>query len=562
MIEYSTILLILFSIILLVIIYNNVSINKSIFDLMDSGSGNKESFTGVLKNFNKKFLNITNPKLESFTNSKTNDKAIFSNKLIIKKTDNYNLIFSNDKYSIWCPKSIDNYFPLGHYITKKNKKPKDFATLVYSDKNMVVKPDKFNIISITNNNYGIWKPMSDNPDFISLGNIYSKNYPSKFNVRLIHKHFLLNTDVEKMVSDNKLEKNDKGYEIWSIKNSPNFACNNRNNINEFDSLKNLYTLNNNLIDVKKKLYVKYTLSYKKIISYNDTKLNKHFTVWRPIPPKNFYSLGDVVLKKGVNPNNLLETIVVHKSFCKFPLNYGLTPVITFKVNDKPYSVWKPTAHENHHFLGQVVSKGTEEPVDEELIACIPVDYLDKTNTNNMNMIWNNLNEENPTSIWMNYLNLLSANNRYSAPDNNGIMIIKNLTTSDIDLMDNSKTIYFNYRKNNKHQQPFNEILLKNLVKMNLSRKFDIDEDRLVIDNINTKKREVTITILSRKINKNSITIDEFIKNFNNSLKIGDIKIYTEDKNDHIITIENGGIINKNLNEIIIDNSDYRLSFTK
>ena len=51
----------------------------------------------------------------------------------------------------------------------------------------------------------------------------------------------------------------------------------------------------NLIDVKKKLYIKYTLSYKLIFQYKDAKLGKDFGVWRPIPPKNFYSFSIIFI---------------------------------------------------------------------------------------------------------------------------------------------------------------------------------------------------------------------------------------------------------------------------
>ena len=96
-----------------------------------------------------------------------------------------------------------------------------------------------------------------------MGNIYSKEYPSKYSVRLVDKKFVVKSDISKMIFTNKLASNDKGYELWSIKDSDCFTCNNKNNVNEFDSLKNVYSLNQNLLDGKKKLYVKYTLSYKK-----------------------------------------------------------------------------------------------------------------------------------------------------------------------------------------------------------------------------------------------------------------------------------------------------------
>ena len=50
------------------------------------------------------------------------------------------------------------------------------------------------------------------------------------------------------------------------------------------------------------LFIKTVNSYKKIVSYKDPKLNKDFTIWRPIPTKNFCSLGDIILKNDKDPN--------------------------------------------------------------------------------------------------------------------------------------------------------------------------------------------------------------------------------------------------------------------
>ena len=97
---------------------------------------------------------------------------------------------------------------------------------------------------------------------------------------------------------------------------------------------------------------------------------------------------------------------------------------------------------------------------------------------------NNINEQNPASIWMSSLNLLSSNNKYVPPETNGVVLMRNLTTSDIDLMDTSKSIIFKYKKNNKYNQPVNETYIKNLVLHNIAQKFDITEDRLSIDKIN------------------------------------------------------------------------------
>ena len=545
MMQYSTILIIILLIVLIVIILKQITLD---FDM-------RKYFDGA-NNIN---FQLQGLRYEGFNDGKKSElDQFFGDQLDIRKTNQYNKIFSNDKYTIWEPKQTDNYLPIGHIVTKSNKYPKTFSVLV--NKSQTIKPDKFNIISISNDNYGIWQPVSSNEDFVSLGNIYSLEYPSKYSVRMVEKKFVLKSDISKMIFSNKIAGNDKGYELWSIKDSDCFTCNNKNNINEFDSLKNIYTLNQNLLNVEKELYVKYTLSYKKITQYKDEKLDKYFAVWRPVPPKNFCSLGDVIINKDVDPNNVLETLVVHESFCKFPINYGINPVITFKNKSKEYSVWKPTPPENHVFLGNIVAKGKEEPVSEKLIACIPTDYINISKKDTHTLVWNNINEENPKSLWMNILNLVNANSKYVPPDTKGMTINMDLTTSDVDLLDNSRSILLNFKKNSKNLQPINHIYVKNMVKNNISRKFDIDEDRVKVENFDEEKETLTLTILSRKIDKNSIQVEEVISQIEKTLNIGNIKIYNEDKSDYLITITDGGVITENLNEIIIDNTDYKLSF--
>ena len=538
---------------LCIIVIYGLTIDKIQFNIADR-------FDDLLNKIEPPFI------IEGFSgkNSKNANKRNKRNKqkkLLIKKTNHFRKIFSNEKYSIWEPVPIDNYHPVAYILTKKNKKPKNFAVLVDSSSKWVKKADKFEIVAISNNNYGIWKPISNDENYHSLGVIHSQDYPSRFSIRMIHKDFLLNTDIEQMVVENKSMKTDKGYELWSIKDSDYYTCNNKNNVNEFDSLKNLFTLNQNMLDINKKLYVRYTQSYDKLYSYKDNKLGKDFSIWRPVPPKHFCSLGDIIVKGSQDPNNTLETLVVHKSFCKYPLNYGKEPIIDLnRKSSLKYTLWKPDAPKNYHFLGQVLIKGDQEPVDEQLIACIPVDYLEQTNKTTNVLVWNNVNEEHPNSLWANTLNLVSSNNRYVPPDTDGIIINRNLTTSDIDLMDNSKSILLKFKKNNKFTQSVSDLYIKSLLIKNLSQKFDINEERLVVDKIDHADSSIQITLLPRKIDKNSITVEDVIKVIENSISLGDIRLYTEDKNDYIMTIDNGVIINKNKNEIILDNSEYIMAF--
>ena len=541
---YSSVLLIVLICLLFLVLLNKINIK--FFEYFDSG----EMIIKNLFNSNENF---------TVNKSKNTDKY-FGEKLDVRKTNNFKKIFANNKYTVWEPEQIDGYIPVGHLVTKKDRQPKGYSILV--NKKQTVKPDKYNIISISNDNWGIWQPISNNKDYVSLGNIYSKEYPSKYLVRMIDKKFLIESDLSKLIFENKINNTDKGYELWGIKNSDCFTCNNRNNLNEFNSLKNVYSFNTSLLDVSKKLYIKYTMSYKQILSYTDKNLNKEFSVWRPIPPSNFNSLGDIILNKKTDPNNILETIVVHNSFCKPPINFGINPVV--KINDEnnennEYSVWKPKAPLNHEFIGHIVTPGKDEPDSEDLISCIPIDYLEILKKETHTLIWNNVNEENPKSLWMNYLNHIVANNKYIPPNIDGVMIKRELTTSDIDLLDNSKSILLKFNKNNKNMQPINDIYLKNMIKNTFANKFDLDHERISIDKLDESNNNITMTILPRKIDKNSITVDETIKNIEKTLHINEIKIFNEDKSQYLIIINDGGIIKNNLNEIELDNSDYLLT---
>ena len=158
---------------------------------------------------------------EDFSNKMT------SNKLLIKKTMNYDKVFENNKYSIWIPKPINDYYPIGNYISLNKKPPSEMAILVKNNSGLESndKPIKYEIVSITNKNYAIWKPIGAT-DQLSLGHIVSKDYPSKYLIRTLPSKFCEKSIVNNRLIKNKISNFDKGYELWSIQNSNLFICNN------------------------------------------------------------------------------------------------------------------------------------------------------------------------------------------------------------------------------------------------------------------------------------------------------------------------------------------------
>ena len=106
MMQYSTLLLIILLVILIVIVLKKITLNFNMRKYFDGANNINFQLQGL--------------RYEGFNNKEKN--TLFSDKLDIRKTNMYNKVFSNDKYIIWEPKSIDNYLPVGHVITKVNKK--------------------------------------------------------------------------------------------------------------------------------------------------------------------------------------------------------------------------------------------------------------------------------------------------------------------------------------------------------------------------------------------------------------------------------------------------------
>ena len=473
-------------------------------------------------------------------------------KLFIKKTQNYDKVFENDKYTIWIPKPINDYYPIGNYISLDKKPPKDMAILVKNNIGLESndKPIKYDIISITNDNYAIWKPISQ-PKQIALGHIVSKEYPSKYLIRTIPKKWCEKSHVNNLITKNKISNVDKGYELWNIDGSNLFVCNNLNNDN-LSNIKKVYKLNDNYLDIEKKLYIKTINSYKKICSYNDTKLNKNFYIWRPITTTNFCSLGDIILTQDIDPNKTLETIVVHKSFCKIPINYGSKSVYKIKKKQKNINFWRPKPHNDYYFFCYILVVGDGQPEADNLIYSISVDYIKQIKNITHNMVYNNVSEKNPLSIWSDKNNFFVANNSYNIPNKNNFELNMTFTKTDFDLGDIRKSIKITFKKKNNIKKIKDNDLLE-LVKKTISDKIDIRYDRL--HNMSINKKKIILNIDPKRASSSEPTINKCIKKLSKLLEIEPLKIYDKGKDIYYISLFK--IYNTKDNNIIeLDNSHF------
>lgn len=494
-------------------------------------------------------------KIEHFDANIENDFE--DNKLLIKKTLNYTKVFENKYYTSWLPEPIDDYFPTGTTLTRNKKKPTTMAILVKNEhgKNSKDKPINYQINAITNDHYAIWNP-TPNEGYVSLGNIYSKEYPSKFLIRCVPEKYCQNSNLKSKIITNHSTKDDQGYELWSINNSNNFVCNNLNNTKTNFESNIPKIINPNKMTVEKKIYIRNTRAYKKLCSYTDPKTNKQLYIWRPIAPKNFCSLGDICLTKNINPNKSIDTIVVHKSFCKIANSYGNKYKNRIKLKENKYAYfWKPEAPDNYHFFGDIVTLEEKEPESDDITYCISIDYIDEVDKNTHTMVWNNVSSHNSMSLWTDSNNFVTLNNNYTIPTKNGYVLNKNLTQSDYDLLDKRRIIEFSYVENKRGKNIDDKQLIDYTCKT-LSSKLDINKNRIINGLLNRDKKKIELTFEPRKYNGTELKTAAILKHLNKIFKNDTIKIYNEEKNYYYIELNEYILKNFDINKIELDNSEF------
>ena len=175
------------------------------------------------------------------------------------------------------------------------------------------------------------------------------------------------------------------------------------------------------------------------------------------------------------------------------------------------------------------------------------------------MIYNNLNNNKPLSIWSDTNYFLNINKSYTNTLKNGYILNELFTKSDIDLLDSKRNIIFNYTNNKNNLNSIKNSTLYNLIKKNISNKLDINNSRLINFDINKENSTIEITINSRKSNSNELTTTQILESLNNLLKINSIKIYNNNKDIIYITLDDFHTKNYN-NNIILDNSLYQSKF--
>ena len=236
------------------------------------------------------------------------------------------------------------------------------------------KPDSMSIkngdeylISKDNCCYLSFKKIPKNPRLISLFKDHASFYPiSSLNGK--KKTFTIVTTKDREYISRK--KNYKGFD-YKI---PHY-------------LKYRYKFN-----PKNKIYTKYSNDFRKIASIKSQTGTIH--IWRPYKQNNFYPLGDYITTS--NKNNFSSILV--NGFVAHPVDYELIWENKGSSDKYKISIWKPIPPDGYISLGNVVNRSYKKP-SLKIIKCVGGDYVNETEIGER--LWDNkgTTDKDTVSIW-------------------------------------------------------------------------------------------------------------------------------------------------------------------
>ena len=475
----------------------------------------------------------------SIPNKDIDDIEEITDKLNIKKTNKYKLVLESEAFSVWEPENIDDYFSIGQLITLDNNPPDKEAILVKSKKTV----DDYELIT-QYKSFGIWKPILNDSNYDCVSYIFNEKKPSVNKIRPIHKDYLHATNIKNILIEFDSKFDDK-YNLWNINNSDYFIVNDKENK---DKIGVLHTINNDTISPNKPLLVKNTKSFTKIWSYEDPKLNKNLSVWRPNADENYVILGDIVLDNISDPNNNLEIPTVHKSFTTPVLYFESEPIIfKYKLNgenENKIHFWKSKVKDGYITLGDVVTINGKEPLND-IIASIPLEYVIR-NKDIVN-VWNSM-DDTIFSCWSNdyFCNAFKSN---SVPNKPLYKINDVFIEQFSDQFDNSKTIILEFEPKNLDLELD---VIKSELKNKLATKLELSKSRIVVLKFKPNdENKIFINIKPKPHNSTEDTtqqaFDDLVKivfektikiNHNNMLLMIINNISVETEENHNIKLDN------------------------
>ena len=481
--------------------------------------------------------------------------------LEIKKTLDFKEIYRGDKYCVWEPKPIGEYYPIGHYLTIDKNPPTNPAILIKSlDHCEDDKPVRYTVLSKNKDGYALWKPEGKH-GFDSVGHIFSKDYPSRHIIRLPSKEHVLPSNLQDKIVE------DRDVAIWSVEDSELFlGVNRKESPVPLDDPK---MINANLASNIEPLNVKYTRKYKKLFQKKNKQMNKFFTIWRPEAPDGYVSLGDIATANGLDPNNNLDSMVILSSQVKYPLHFNSYPICHLQTESekskKKISFWEPQSPEGYTTVGIVANKGSQEPESNKLIACVPVEYVEvfKNDCNySHKLIWNNLPSNKKISIFTDKEHRVFAYNGLKCNNKNNKTINREHIYAEKDRFDYQRDAIISYELNKNNTLVYDEKEREEFIRHSLKNQFLVSDKRFQDFKFNTDKMKFLVTVKSRDANSDEMAAMDLLLKMRNHTVNEPIKIFNKENSNHISSLTYIDILEPENNKIVLDNSLFRRNKNK
>lgn len=492
--------------------------------------------------------------LETFTDSNLEEPNLNDSPaelLEIKKTLNFREVYFNkkEKYHIWEPVPIGDYYPVGHYLTIDEKPPTKPAVLIRASDSERDKPVKFTLISMTKGDkYGIWKPVPREGHQV-MGHIFSRDYPSRHTIRCPSKEHLVPCNLKGTCIESL------GYSIWNTDKNGDLLLANSNNSNVPEDTP--HTIQLNKIHQSELLKLKTTRKYTRLFDKRNEKLNQTITFWRPVPPEGYVSTGDIVTTNKFNPNNEITSFVVARDFIKYPKDFG-ERLVTLSTKKGKATIWKPTAPDGYIALGHVIQKGTEEPESNQIVGCVPLEYTREYRVNRIKMVYNNIPSKSIFSIHeIPETHHFSVNSGMDAPQEASIVLNKNLMYLDKDCMDYPRDIILDYELNPENTLNYTPRDREKYLVDTLSRRVNVAPNRFQNIRFNSNRKKIHLTVDSRAANSGEMTVGEIVLLIRKLVLEETFKVYSTDYNNHISTLTYIEILRPRRDKIMLDNTDFK-----
>ena len=478
------------------------------------------------------------------------------NNILIKKTNKYNKIYSHKNYTIWEAEPIDDYFPIGQQITKNKSPPEKSSLLVKSNKDLQDRPKGYMLIGSTEDSVPIWKPISNN-GYASMGHIFSKKKPSIHKYRCVKKNLCDETNINRKVYLKSLvNKENHGYTIWDIRDSDRFVCMSLNNGTIPDD--DVYKINSQNFMVEQKISIKKTKLYEKIWSYKNPKNKQDVTIWKPQPLGDFVPIGYIALASTINPNKKMESILVNKDHVKPPLEYGDKSILNLSVktskNLKKYSFWRPVPPKGYVCLSDIIVNNFDEPKTNDLVYCIPQEYM--VDEGMLKEIWNSIPQiKNKISVFVDNNNFFRVNNDYSTPSIPSQDLNYNFVDIETDKKDLERKATLTYETNENLTEILDSEKKITLFLDSLSNRLGVHKKRF--KDITFEQDKINLKITAKPHGSGELTSYEIKKNLSDIVNNGGLKINNSKKDGFIFTITKLEIFEPVDNKIIkLDNRNF------